>query len=85
MAKSHTPLPKVQLARDEERAFWRTYAGALRTRFPDQVVAVRRDSGDVLAVGMDLIAVARELKQRGVRPGEVWVRKLYTQPQRYVL
>jgi len=80
-----SPLPKVQLARDEERAFWRAQGAVLRERYPDQVVAVRRNSGEVLAVGVDLSAVAREIKLRGARPSEIWVRKLYTQPQRYIL
>lgn len=59
MPKRKQPLPEVRLVRDEESAFFRAHRAELLAKYPGRCVAVRRTTGEVVAVGADLIAVLR--------------------------
>ena len=85
MSRSQTPLPKVSLARDEERAFFRAHHEEFLAKYPDQCVAVRRTTGEVVVVGADLIDVLRQLRQAGIPAHEIWAQQVLTRPTMYVL
>ena len=57
---------------EEEQRFWDEHYEELRSRHPDQFVAVV--DGEVVATGRHLADIERELKAQGLRSGDAWLR-----------
>ena len=57
---------------EAQRRFWDEHYEELRSRYPDQFVAVL--DGEVVATGRHLADIERELRARGLRPGDTWLR-----------
>jgi hypothetical protein len=74
---------KAWEAAELEQGFWREHYGELVQQYPDQFVAVR--DGHVVAANPDLQQLFRSLKHQGIRPTQVWLRFLATDPRRLML
>ena len=82
MAKTPS-LDGVRRARAEakkEEAFWRDHYGAFLKQYPDQFLAVIKDTGQVVAADPDLLCLIATLSKLGVDVGHVWVRYLAHTP-----
>ena len=63
---------------DEEREFWLAHRQEYLKKYPDQFVAVK--DSVVVATGTNLGELLAELKKRGLKPTDVWVRHFNPHP-----
>lgn len=68
---------------DGGKAFWHAYARELLAKYPDQFVAVHK--GEIIATNSNLRQLIRDVKVKGLNPGQVWVRFLASNPERRLL
>ncbi|HLZ68413.1 MAG TPA: DUF5678 domain-containing protein [Dehalococcoidia bacterium] len=85
MTKRTVAPPVVLSPLDRERAFWRMHREELTARYPDQFVAVRRATGEIVAVAPHLADVWEAARQLGFDQGDVWARKMITKPLMLIL
>ncbi len=74
------PRPSGLSPIDEERTFWRRHRDELTAKYPDQFVAVRRATGQVVTVAPSLSAALRDAKRAGFEQTEIWCSKMLTEP-----
>ncbi len=74
------PMPARPSPIDEERAFWQAHRAELKARYPDQFVAIRRSTGEVVAVEPDFSAALQAAKRAGFGQSEIWCRGMRTTP-----
>jgi hypothetical protein len=76
-------LDSIRRARAEaraEEAFWRERYSRFLKQYPDQFLAVLRESGEVVAADSDLLSLVATISDKGLDTRQVWVRFLAHTP-----
>jgi hypothetical protein len=76
---------RAREAAEKEDAFWHAHYDTYLERYPDQFVAVAKDSGQIVAVDPDLDTLIGTVKRKGLDVHRVWVRFMAATPIRLVL
>ena len=72
-------------AAEQEDAFWREHYDDYLKQYPDQFVAVARDSGRFVAADPDLDRLIDTINANGLTVHQVWVRFMVATPIRLIL
>src|SRR4051794_20581731 len=70
---------------EKERAFWREHYDALVPQYPDQFVAVLRETGQVVATSADLMYLLGVIEGKGLTVRQVWVEFMAATPRHVML
>jgi hypothetical protein len=77
---SRESVRKARAAAREEEAFWQEHYQRFLEQYPDQFLAVTKQSGHVVAADPDLNHLIDKIAESGLDVGQVWVRFLVHTP-----